>query len=97
MLLEPLGSFDLPVVPHEEEIEYLYRLPTMVPEGEKLVGMYRGYELSFCCLYRPFDCFYLIRDAGDLLRESIFECWQRASVRGPRFRGWHNLEIFALP
>lgn len=43
----PVGSFDKPIVRHEEKVEYSYRLQILVLPVEELVGLDRGYDLRF--------------------------------------------------
>lgn len=87
----------MPISRHEEEVEYLRRLGMSVPRVEELVGLDQGFDQAFCCLSRPYDCFYVKRDAADWWHKLSFECWQQTSVRGHQFVSWHNLEVFGLP
>lgn len=87
----------MPILRHEEEVKYLHQLRTLVQREEKLVGLDRGYDMSFCCLGRPYDLFYLITGAADWWRELSFKFWQQTNVRGRQFLRWHNLEVFELP
>lgn len=52
--------------------------------------------LSSCCIGRPDDRFYLTCDAVNWWHKLYFECQQRTNVKGPRFVGWHLLEVFAI-
>lgn len=56
----------------------------------------RGFELSSCCLGRPYARFYWICDASNGCRKLGFEFWQQMSVRGRRFVSWHIFENFDL-
>lgn len=54
---EPVGSIEMRTVCNEEEIDYMHILEMLVPQAEELVGLNEEYELSFCCLGHPCDCF----------------------------------------
>lgn len=75
----------MPIVRREEDVEYLRRLRTLLPRAEKLVGLDQEYNMRFCGLGWPSDCFYLISDAAYWWREFRFECSQLMNVRGRQF------------
>lgn len=85
------------MVRHEEEVDYLHRLQSLVPRAEELVGLDCEYDLRFCRLGPPFDRFYLIRDVSDSWHELSFECRQGTNVQGHQSVAWHSLEVFGLP
>lgn len=94
---ESIGSFDMPIIRHEEKVEYLHRLLMLVRQAEQLVELDRAYNLSSCCMGRQYDHFYFIRHAAECWREFCFDCWQQTSVRRFRFESWHIPDVFELP
>lgn len=68
------------IASHEEAVEYTCQLKTLVPLAEELLGLDSCYDLNFYCLKRPYDSFYLIKDATDWRREVSFEWRQRTNV-----------------
>lgn len=94
---KPAVLFDVPIFQHVKKFDYLCWLRTLVLRAEKLVGLHRGYDLSFCCLSHPYDCFYLTRDAADWYRKWSSERRKRINGRELRLLSWRNLEFFALP
>lgn len=83
----------MPFVRRPDVIEYLRNLRTLRARFDEL-GDFS--PTSVCCIPKPYNTFYLTRDAADWCHELDLERRQRTNARGPRFAGWHDLKLFAL-
>lgn len=93
-VMRPIGSFDMPFVRHPDEVLYVRKQRASWLQVDELPGvdLVKG-----CCIPRPFDQFYLVKEASAWWCELDLERRRRVNVREPRFIGWHNLKMFALP
>lgn len=86
--------FDMPIVRHKEEVNYLRHLLRLV-RNVYVASEFQG--LGLCCFEDSTDRFYLVADVDAWWGELVFEGRQRYRAWDPRFVGRHSLEIFALP
>lgn len=87
-------GFDVPVVCHPEEGEYLRRLLSLV-RNFGITSEYRGLDIS--CLEDPIDMFYLVKETRVWWCGFEFDDWHRHHARYPYFFGWNVSVSFALP
>lgn len=93
--VSPVVSLQMSFVWHAGKVSYVRKIFWFLGRDSNIdVGID---WLSVCSLGRPFDRFYLTRDAADWLCVLNLKRRQRTNAKGARFVGWHNLEVFAIP
>lgn len=50
-----------PVTRHSKEVEHVHRLSNWLQKGTNTGAL----DFACCCLRKPFDCYYLLRDAEE--------------------------------
>lgn len=53
--------------------------------------------MLLCCFEPPYDKLCIVCDAVDCWSKLDFELRQRMNIKGGRFVGWHNHEMFSTP
>lgn len=72
--VNPVGLLDIPMVHREDKSSYLLRMVTFVYHAETVRGVI---GLAACYLDRPYDRYYLIRNADAWSRELDFGLFLR--------------------